>query len=154
MGQGAHFLFVRTVMDLTGLLEKTLSGLGYELVYSEWAGRGLLRIFIDKPGGIGVEDCAFVSNHLTRLFPVEGINYERLEVSSPGLDRPLRRLQDFKRFEGEKARVRMRIPLNGQRNFVGILRGADEQNLRIEVDGTLVSLAMASVEKARLVPAI
>lgn len=147
-------MFVRTVMDLTGLLEKTLSGLGYELVDSEWAGRGLLRIFIDKPGGIDVDDCARVSNHLTRVFPVEGINYERLEVSSPGLDRPLRRLRDFQRFEGEKAKVRMRIPLNGQRNFVGILRGADEQNLHLEVDGTLVSLDMAGVEKARLVPTI
>lgn len=142
-------------MDLTGLLEKTLSGLGYELVDNEWAGRGLLRIFIDKPGGgIDVEDCARVSNHLTRVFPVEGVSYERLEVSSPGLDRPLRRLQDFQRFEGEKAKVRMRIPLNGQRNFVGILRGADERNLRIEVDGNLVSLDMAGVEKARLVPTI
>ena len=147
-------MFVRTVMDLTGLLEKTLSGLGYELVDSEWAGRGLLRIFIDKPGGIDVDDCARVSNHLTRVFPVEGINYERLEVSSPGLDRPLRRLRDFQRFEGEKAKVRMRIPLNGQRNFVGILRGADERNLHLEVDGTLVSLDMAGVEKARLVPTI
>lgn len=149
-------MFVRTgFMDLTGLLEKTLSGLGYELVDNEWAGRGLLRIFIDKPGGgIDVEDCARVSNHLTRVFPVEGVSYERLEVSSPGLDRPLRRLQDFQRFEGEKAKVRMRIPLNGQRNFVGILRGADERNLRIEVDGNLVSLDMAGVEKARLVPTI
>ena len=149
-------MFVQTgFMDLTGLLEKTLSGLGYDLVDSEWAGRGLLRIFIDKPGGgIDVEDCARVSTHLTRVFPVEGVNYERLEVSSPGLDRPLRRLQDFQRFEGEKAKVRMRIPLNGQRNFVGILRGADERNLRIEVDGNLVSLDMAGVEKARLVPTI
>jgi ribosome maturation factor RimP len=88
------------------------------------------------------------------VFAVEGVAYDRLEVSSPGLDRPLTRLQDFKRFEGEKAQVRVRVPLNGRRNFVGILRGADEENLRIEVDGTLLSIEMASVQKARLVPTI
>jgi ribosome maturation factor RimP len=142
-------------MDLNELLEKTLAGLGYEIVSVERSNHGrLLRIFIDKPGGITVDDCARASNQLTRVFAVEGVNYDRLEVSSPGLDRPLKRLQDFKRFAGEKAQVRLRVPLNGRRNFVGILRGADDTTLRIEVDGTLLSIEMASVEKARLVPAI
>ncbi|HWQ39392.1 MAG TPA: ribosome maturation factor RimP [Burkholderiales bacterium] len=141
-------------MNLTGLLEKALASLGYELVDSEWANKGLLRVYIDRQGGVTVDDCARVSNHLTRVFAVEAIAYERLEVSSPGLDRPLTRPQDFRRFEGEKAKVRLRVPLNGQRNFVGVLRGADERTVQIEVDGTVLQLDFAEVEKARLVPTI
>ncbi len=142
-------------MDLGELLERTLAGLEYELVSLEQSNHGrMLRIFIDKPGGVTVDDCARVSNQVTRVFAVEGVDYDRLEVSSPGLDRPLKRVQDFKRFEGEKAQVRMRVPLNGRRNFVGILRGVDDANLRIEVDGTLLSIDLASIARARLVPSI
>jgi ribosome maturation factor RimP len=142
-------------MDLLELLDRTLPGLGYGLVDVERSNHGkLLRVYIDKPNGISVDDCALVSNHLTRLFQVEGIDFDRLEVSSPGLDRPLRQLKDFQRFEGEKASVRMNMALNGQRNFVGILRGADSESLKIEIDGTLVSLDMADIRKARLIPEI
>lgn len=142
-------------MDLLELLDRTLPGLGYGLVDVERSNHGkLLRVYIDKPSGISVDDCALVSNHLTRLFQVEGIDFDRLEVSSPGLDRPLRQLKDFQRFEGEKASVRMNMALNGQRNFVGILRGADSESLKIEIDGTLVSLDMADIRKARLIPEI
>ena len=96
----------RALMDLNDLLESTLAGLGYELVDFERSGKGkLLRIFIDKPGGIGVEDCAKVSNHLSRVFAVEEVSYERLEISSPGLDRLLRKEQDFVRFAGHRARL-------------------------------------------------
>jgi len=142
-------------MDLLELLDRTLPGLGYGLVDVERSNHGkLLRVYIDKPSGISVDDCALVSNHLTRLFQVEGIDFDRLEVSSPGLDRPLRQLKDFQRFEGEKASVRMNMALNGQRNFVGILRGADSESVKIEIDGTLVSLDMADIRKARLIPEI
>ena len=142
-------------MDLLELLERTLPGLGYGLVDVERSNHGkLLRVYVDKPDGITVDDCALVSNHLIRLFQVEGVDYDRLEVSSPGLDRPLRQLKDFQRFEGENASVRMNIALNGQRNFVGILRGADSEKLKIEIDGTLVSLDMADIRKARLIPEI
>jgi ribosome maturation factor RimP len=143
--------------DLRKLLDTTLAGLGYELVEVETAGgRGgvLLRVFIDRQGGINVDDCALVSNHLTRLFAVEGVDYGRLEVSSPGLDRPLRRPSDFLRFEGERAQIRMRVPIQGRRNFVGILRGADEREVRLEVDGALLSLELSQLDKARLVPNI
>ncbi len=140
-------------MDIVELLERTLPGLGYGLVDVERSNHGkLLRVFIDKSDGVTVDDCALVSNHLIRLFQVEGIGYDRLEVSSPGLDRPLRQVKDFQRFEGEKASVRMNMALNGQRNFVGILRGADSDKLRMEIDGTLVSLDIADIRKARLVP--
>ena len=142
-------------MDPLELLERTLPGLGYELVDVERSNHGkLLRVYIDKPDGITVDDCGLVSNHLIRLFQVEGVDYDRLEVSSPGLDRRLRQVKDFQRFEGEKASVRMYMALNGQRNFVGILRGADTDSLKMEIDGTLVSLDMADIRKARLIPEI
>ncbi len=142
-------------MDLLELLERTLPGLGYEFVDMERSNHGkLLRVFIDKVDGISVDDCALVSNHLSRLFEVEGIDYDRLEVSSPGLDRPLRTVKDFQRFEGEKASVRMNMALDGQRNFVGILRGADQDTVRMEIDGHMVSLEIADIRKARLIPEI
>jgi ribosome maturation factor RimP len=140
-------------MDLQVLLESTLNGLGYELVDFEWSGQGkLLRLFIDKPDGIVVEDCVLVSDHLTKLFAVEALDYERLEVSSPGLDRPLTKAQDFERFAGEEARVKMRAPINGQRNFVGILRRVKDGMLEMDVDGALVTLDLGNLEKARLIP--
>ena len=138
--------------ELGALLERTIDGLGFELVDAELPRGGLIRVFIDSPRGINVDDCAAVSNHLTRLFAVEEIEYSRLEVSSPGLDRPLRQAKDFRRFEGERAQVRMRVPIEGRKNFVGILRGASDAEVRLEVDGALVSLELAQVEKARLVP--
>jgi ribosome maturation factor RimP len=142
-------------MDLQALLETTLAGLGYELVDLERSGKGLfLRVFIDKPGGIDVDDCAAVSHHLTRLLAVENINYDRLEVSSPGLDRLLKNERDFVRFAGQKARIKLRIPVDGQRNFVGVLRETGAGKVRLEVDGKVLSLDLANLEKARLVPAI
>lgn len=140
-------------MDLSVLLEKTLAGLGYELVDFERSGKGrLLRVFIDKPGGVGVDDCAAVSHHLNRLLTVENVAYERLEISSPGLDRPLKSERDFMRFVGQKARVRLRVPVDGQRNFVGVLRETRAGKVQIEIDGRLLSLDLDNLEKARLVP--
>ena len=86
---------------LENILEPTLAGLGFELVDLQLSNRGrFLRIFMDKPGGITVDDCATVSRHLSRLLEVEGVDYDRMEVSSPGLDRPLRKAADFARFAG------------------------------------------------------
>jgi ribosome maturation factor RimP len=142
-------------VDLTALLEKTVGALGYELVDLELANRGrLMRIFIDKAGGVDVEDCAAVSNHLTRLLVVEGVDYDRLEVSSPGLDRPLKRPEDFARFVGERAQVKVRLPLNGRRRFVGKLQNVGEVGIELDVDGELVSIAFSDIDKARLVPNI
>src|SRR5688572_6788316 len=142
-------------MDLHELLESTLGGLGYELVDFERSGKGkLLRVYIDKAGGINVDDCASVSNHLSRVFAVEGIDYDRLEISSPGLDRPLKKEQDFVRYAGQKARIKMRVPVEGQRNFVGVLREARGGKVAIDVDGKTVSLDLANLDRARLVPAL
>ena len=141
-------------MEASALIEKTVTGLGYEFVDLERAGRGLLRVFIDKPEGIGVEDCATVSNQLTRLFAVEGIDYDRLEVSSPGLDRPLKRVADFARFAGRDVKLRLRVPRAGQRNFVGRIVSVSDTLLVLETDGVAIEIEVAGIDRANLVPEI
>src|SRR5437764_48533 len=97
--------------------------MGYEMVDCDLSASGrLVRVFIDKPGGVNVEDCAQVSSHLTHLFAAEGIDYERLEVSSPGLDRPLKKEADFVRFDGMEAKLKLREPIGNSRRVKGILR--------------------------------
>jgi ribosome maturation factor RimP len=142
------------VLDREGWLRETLSGLGYELVDLESSRGGLVRIFIDTPHGITVDDCARVSNHLSRAFVVEGIDYERLEVSSPGLDRPLKRLEDFGRFAGSKVNMRLRLPRDGRRRFEGVLAGVEDGNVVVEVEGEKLSFAFADIDRARLIPDI
>lgn len=144
-------------MDIHRLVEQAVSGLGYEFVDVESSPRGrLVRVFIDAPegagGGVTVEDCARVSHHLTRLFEVENVDYDRLEVSSPGLDRLLRKPADFVRFSGHDARLRMRVPIDGQRNFVGVLSGVEDGKVKLQSEGGCRTLDLAQIEKARLVP--
>ena len=139
-------------MDAARLVETTLAGLGYELVDLEVSGRGMMRVLMDKPGGITLEDCERVSHHLTRLFSVEGVNYERLEVSSPGLDWPLKKEADFVRFHGEKAQLKLRMPLTGRKNFIGILGKVQGGVLQLEVDGNQIPIELSNLDKARLVP--
>jgi len=131
-----------------------MAGMGYELVDVQASNSGrLLRLFIDKPGGVTLDDCAAASRHLTRVLAVEGIDYERLEVSSPGLDRPLRKEADFARFSGHKAEIRMRTAdPGGRRRFVGVLRGAAGGQVSLELDGSVVALALQDVDRAKLVP--
>ncbi len=140
------------VQERESWLRETLVGLGYELVDLESSRGGLLRIFIDSPSGITVEDCARVSNHLTRAFAVEGIEYERLEVSSPGLDRPLKRAEDYTRFAGQNASVRLKLPRDGRRRFEGMLVGVEEGAVVLEVEGERQSFALGDIDRARLVP--
>lgn len=142
------------MMDLPARLEPVLAELGYELVTLERAGRGLLRIFIDKPGGITIEDCAKVSNHLTHLFAVENIDYDRLEVSSPGIDRPLVRPQDYVRFAGEQVMLKLRVPMDNRRRLGGQLVGLEENMVKLIVDGTEVSVDLRNVDAARLNPRV
>jgi ribosome maturation factor RimP len=141
-------------LSLEKVVEPVVNGMGYELVDVQASNGGrLLRLFIDKPGGVGLQDCAAVSRQLSRVLEVEGIDYERLEVSSPGLDRPLRKGADFARFAGQKAEVRMRTPdASGRRKFVGVLRGAAEGRVNLELEGRLVALALEDLERAKLVP--
>ncbi len=143
-------------MDLYGLLEKTVTGLGYELVDVEQSPRGrVLRLFIDKPEkarGIDVDDCTLVSNQLSRVLAVENVDYDRLEVSSPGLDRLLKKAADFERFTGSEIHVRLRLPMNGRRNFNGLLLGLQGTTINLQVDSNEVALELSNVDKARLVP--
>jgi ribosome maturation factor RimP len=140
--------------DLYGLIDKTVTQLGYELVDLEVSNRGkLLRLFIDKPEGITIDDCVLVSNQLGNVLAVENdIDYDRLEVSSPGLDRILKKESDFLRFVDSKASIKVRMPIEGRKNFVGVLKGFADGNVSIEVESVLFNISLSNVDKARLVP--
>lgn len=141
-------------MDLSSLLEKTVSQLGYELVDMEMSNRGkLLRLFIDKPDGISIEDCTLVSNHISHMLAVEhDMDYDRLEISSPGLDRVLKKPADFERFVGERIKLKLRIPLDGRKNHVGKLQGFENGEVVLQRDETVERIALTNIEKARLNP--
>ena len=137
------------------LLERTLPPMGFEVVDVDLSPSGrLVRVFIDKPGGVDVEDCAHVSNHLTHLFAVEGIDYDRLEVSSPGLDRPLKKEADFVRFGGQEAKLKLREPIGNARRVTGVLRGVDAGVVRLETADGMQAIPLTNIDKARLVPKI
>lgn len=168
-----------TGSDVMSLIEATVDGLGYDLVDVDRSSRGrLLRVFIDlRPSGgvaegpvagrggkrraagamISVEDCEKVSRQLTYVFTVENIDYDRLEVSSPGLDRPLNKVADFERFAGLEVSVKLRTPPGGvfgvRKNFVGIARVV-EGRPALEVEGGMIELDFAAIERARLVPVV
>ena len=139
-------------MDVARLVETTVVGLGYELVDFELSGRGLMRVLLDKPAGISVEDCERVSRQLTRLFAVENVDFGRLEISSPGLDRPIKKEADFIRFRGAKAQLKLRMPQEGRKNFVGLLGEIHDGVLQLDVEGKQVLIALSNLDKARLVP--
>lgn len=111
------------------IVASSVAGLGYELVDFEHSARGLMRVFIDKPDGIGVEDCAAVSNHLTRVFLVEEIEFERLEVSSPGLDRPVKTLADYQRYLGAAVKVRLNRLIEGRKRFDGVIEAVEGETI-------------------------
>jgi ribosome maturation factor RimP len=143
--------------ELGKLLEPTVERLGYELIDLELrlgGRRGLVRLFIDKPDGIDLDDCERVSRAVSALLDVEDPvpgNYN-LEVSSPGLDRKLTKVEHFQRFVGETLKVQLRFPIAGRRRFRGTLVSADEENIVVEVDGESHSLPLKTIDIARLVP--
>jgi ribosome maturation factor RimP len=150
------------VKSLEQLLERTVGGLGYQLADFEYVNNGrMLRVFIEKQhevvpgvisGGTTLDDCASVSRQLQRVLEVEGVDYDRLEVSSPGLDRRLKKAADFARFTGCEAQVRLRRPVNGRRNFVGTVRAVDGERVGLDFDGGHLDFELADLERARLVP--
>jgi ribosome maturation factor RimP len=144
------------VKQVESLIEPILEQMGYELVDVEYVssfGRWVLRLFVDKEGGVTVGDCARISEELGDLIDVkEFIRHPyNLEVSSPGLDRPLRREKDLFRALGKRVKVRMAVPLEGRRNFTGILLRHGDGILHLEVDGREVALSWAGVAKANLI---
>lgn len=141
--------------NLSELIARTVPALGYELVDWEISPKGrLVRVFIDKDGGVDVEDCARLSQHLTRLFAVENVDYERLEVSSPGLDRPLRKAADYERFRGQEATLVLREKRNDTRKVRGVLGGIDGAEALVETEAGTVRIPLDLIERARLVPKI
>jgi len=140
---------------IRGLLEPTVTGLGYELVMVELTDGGrLLRLYIDSEAGIELRDCEIVSHQVSGLLDVEDPlqGHYNLEVSSPGLDRPLVKPEHFIRFSGCRARVRMRVPRDGRRNFTGTLGDLRDGMLTLEVDGQSFRLPLEDIALARLVP--
>ena len=143
-------------MDLNTLIETTVVGLGYELVDVELSPRGrTVRVFIDLPDddkGIDVEDCAKVSNQLSRVFEVENVDFDHLEISSPGLDRVVKKVADFERFAGQEIQIKVRMPHAGRRNFQGELLGYKDGKVGLRLEKDDVELEFNNIEKARLVP--
>ena len=145
--------------EFVKLLEPAVERLGYELADLEvrLGGKGgLIRVFIDKPEGIDLEDCEKVSLAVSALLDVEDPapgNYN-LEVSSPGLDRKLTKVEHFQRFAGETVKVQMRFPIEGRRRFRGTLVSSDEEHILVEVDGESLSLPLKTIDTARLVPVV
>ena len=131
-----------------------MTQLGYELVDFELQNRGrLLRVFIDRPEGISIYDCVLISNQIGNVLAVENdFDYDRLEVSSPGLDRVLKKAADFAKFIGQEASVKLRLAVDGRKNFVGTIVAVTDENLDFQVDGKPYQFNLQQIEKARLVP--
>jgi len=142
---------------ITALAEQVAASMGMELVFVEVKGGGgksIVRTFIDQPGGISLNDCEHFSKRFSVLLDVEDcipFSYI-LEVSSPGLDRPLVKEEHFLRFAGKNARVKTRLPINGQRNFTGKIAGVTSGSLLLETaPAQQVEIALSDIEKANLV---
>ena len=148
--------------DVAKLVERVVEGLGLDLAYFELSNRAsMLRVFIDRPfhsgvpfAGITVEDCERVTRQLQRVFEVEGVEYVRLEVSSPGLDRRLLKASDYARFSGQQADVRLRDPIDGRRRFVGQILEVNGETVELGAESARVKFSVADVERARLVPKV
>jgi len=149
-------LRVQIAERVSALVEPAVADLGFELVDVEYVathGRWVLRLYIDKTGGVTIDDCARVSRELGPLIDVKDVIMHpyTLEVSSPGVDRPLKKETDFVAAIGEKVKVRMGKLSKGRRNYTGILKKLDEEMLYLEMDGGTVTLPRSDIEKANLV---
>jgi ribosome maturation factor RimP len=143
--------------ELRDLLEPAIERLGYELSDLEaklGGGSGVIRVFIDQPEGVDLDDCEKVSLAVSALLDVEDPlpGHYNLEVSSPGLDRKLTKCEHFQRFSGETVKVKMRFPIGGRKRFRGTLVSSNDENIVVEVDGESYSLPIATIDTARLVP--
>ncbi len=159
------------MQDLHGLIEKTVAQLGFELVDLEISNRGkLLRVFIDKLNpkdtrdSVNIDDCVLVSNQLGNVLTVEHeIDYDRLEISSAGMDRVLTKEKDFVRFAGERAQIKLRVGIKDEsanatettlprKTFLGVLKGVEDGHVLLEFEGVIYKMALSNIDKARLSP--
>ncbi len=139
------------------LIETPILKRGLELVDLEWKKERtgwVLRLFIDKPGGVTIGDCAKISEMVGKILDKEDLIHRsyNLEVSSPGIERPLVKKEDFERFRGEKAKVVLKSPLEGRKNFSGIILGIEEEFLLLEIDQKVWRLPLGEIKKANLQP--
>ena len=141
-------------IDLEKLIDKTFTQLGYELVDLEIVNHGqLLRVFIDKLGAVNIDDCVSVSNQLNHVLSVEEeISYDRLEVSSPGTDRVIKKLIDYERFKDERVKIKTRRPILERRNFSGVLKGIKGNLILLESENSVIEIDIEQIDKARLDP--
>ena len=150
------FAGIVSVRDLSELFEPVIESMGYELVGVEFIGAGgdgTLRVYIDHENGIGVEDCVAISRQVSAILDVEEPIQQAydLEVSSPGLNRPLFKASDFDRFSGRMAKIKMAVAVDGRKNFKGLLQGVKHLKLvQIEVDTETYELPLADIAKANL----
>lgn len=163
MGPRAHFLLLKFEMgviadSLTRMLKPVIEGMGYECVGIEYIsgarGSGVLRIYIDTPGGVTVDDCGVVSHQVSGVLDVEDPIRENfnLEVSSPGLDRPLFTPEHYERFCGNKVTLKFHGKWEGRRKLTGILRQYADGNVLLECDGEEIVVPYDAINSARLVP--
>lgn len=143
--------------NVLNVVEPVVESLGFELVGAEYlvqGGDGLLRVYIDAENGIDVEDCRRVSHQLSGVLDVEDVikGHYNLEISSPGLDRPLFKAEHFERFAGHEIRLRLDAPQDGRRKFRGVLVGIQGDEVTLLVDGEEVQIPLASIDRANLVP--
>jgi len=150
-------------MNWQAVVERTVTGLGYDLVSCERSAKGLLRVFIDRvahdPNGefIVVEDCEKVTRQLQHVLEVENCAYERLEVSSPGLDRPLNKPADYQRFAGSEIELTLKMPFQGRKKYRGVLEALGEQWRLLFNDGKAdqaLDFSFEEVREAHLVPVL
>jgi ribosome maturation factor RimP len=144
---------------IQALIAPVVGALGYELVGIEYqtVGRGgLLRVYIDSADGITLDDCSRVSHQLSGVLDVEDVirGHYDLEISSPGLDRPLFTQEHFARFNGHPVKLKLAVPVQGRRKFHGVLRGVMDDKIQLEVDGEVLALPLSAIDKANLVPEI
>ena len=142
--------------EIERLVEPVLAEMGIELVdmeYRSTQGRRVLRIYADRPTGINLDDCAMVSREIGNLLDVKDLLQQHyvLEVSSPGLNRPLKREKDFLQAIGQKVKVKTAVPVKGRRNFSGVLQSFENGTLQLKLDDTVVQISEESVNKANLV---
>jgi len=141
---------------IRALAAPVADGLGLELVdvaFTSEYGRRVLRIYIDRPGGVTVEDCERVSRELGTILDVEDPIPQsyNLEVSSPGLDRPLKTEKDFSRYAGKRARIKTREPIDGRRNFKAVIDSVGNEEVKVtDFDGKVFTIAISNIDKAKL----
>lgn len=141
------------------LVAPVVESLGYELVGVEYlpqGGHGLLRVYIDTEAGVTLDDCQRLSHQLSGVLDVEDVIKGRyhLEISSPGLDRPLFAAEHFQRFAGRQVNVRLVAPINGRRKVRGVLQGMKDDEVVLDIDGEVISVPLSAIDKANLVPEI